>query len=207
MLVGLDPSGQRRRIGRVFGRVGSGRAAGFKTKPKDVADPAFLVEEIRRHEAVVIRLRRSDLLRLAISRINARRLRASTGRWNAGDGVAPVQPVSLDPETLRQALEACREEVDRVDALCRGSGRPVLDLDYVDVLRRPEEIVARCQEALGVPVLPLESAVRKNTDENLERAIPNLHELRDRFLGGPWEAVFDVDFSREDSTSAPGREG
>ncbi len=193
ILVGLDASRQRRAISQVFGRVRAGRVSGFKTKPKDVAEPEFLAEAIERYDAIVIRMRREDLLRLALSRINARRLHDAAGRWNAGDGVEPVPAVDLDPEVLREALLSTREEVDRVDALVGGLGRPAIDVAYHEILEAPAVVLDRIQSLLGVPNHPLESSVVKNTTEDLRKAIPNLDALRSAFRGDDLATIFDVD--------------
>lgn len=193
MLVGLDAAAQRRAVAQVFGRVRAGRAAGFKTKLKDVADPAFLAEMIERYDATVVRMRREDLLRLALSRINARRLHDAAGRWNAGEGVEPVEARAIEPEVLREALESARGEVDRVEAFVRRLDRPVVEVAYHEILQDPTAVLHRIQSVLGVRARALESRVVKNTTEDLAEAVPNLDEVVAAFEGGEWSRVFQVD--------------
>ena len=193
MLVGLDADAQRRAVAQVFGRVRGGRAAGFKTKLKDVADPAFLAEMIERYDATVVRMRREDLLRLALSRINARRLHDAAGRWNAGEGVAPVEARAIDPGVLREALESARGEVDRVEAFVRRLDRPVVEVAYHEILQDPAAVLGRIQSVLGVPPRSLESRVVKNTTEDLTEAIPNLEEIAAALEGEEWARIFEVD--------------
>lgn len=197
ILVGLDVAAQSRTVSSRWRRVAPGRACGFKTKMKDVADPTALAAAVDRHEAVVIRMRRDDRLRLAVSRINARRLREATGRWNAGDGTAPVTPEAIDPATLEAALAATAEEVARVDAFVTTLGRPVVEIAYVEILRDPEGVLDRVQSALGVPRRGLASSVVKNTGEDLRESLPNLDALREAFADSPWREVFEIDPARE----------
>jgi len=181
-----------------------GRAArGFKTKMKDVADPDALRNAIADAGALVIHMRRDDRLRLAISRINARRLHAATGRWNRQldrergreTDAAPVDPIGFDE--LHEALVASAAEVDRVATFVGSLAGDVVEVRYADILRSPEVVLESVQAAIGVPPRPLRSRVVKNSDEDLRTSIPDFDDLRARFAATPFAVAFDVDPRRE----------
>ena len=154
-----------------------GHAAGFKTKLKDVADLEDLRRRIRETPIAILAMRRSDLIRLAISRITARRLHEHSGRWNLDDrtSAAPTRPI--DAAELIEAIEHCDRTVRELEEFLAGLDAPRLDLEYAEILAEPTATLDRVQAFLGVRPQPLQSGVRKNTDEDLRRAVPNLSEL------------------------------
>ncbi len=177
---------------------GRRRARGFKTKMKDVADPAALRLAIEEREALVIHMRRDDRLRLALSRINARRLHDATGRWNRTAGTErdpDATPVTV--EELHRAFESNAEEVARVDAFVASLTSDVLEIRYADILRDAAAVLDRTQRAVRIEPRPLRSKVIKNTDEDVRPIIPDLTSMAARFADTPFAAAFDIDPARE----------
>ncbi len=175
-----------------------GHAAGFKTKLKDVADLDDLRRRIDGTPLAVILMRRSDLVRLAISRITARRLHQHSGRWNLDDrtSAAPTRPI--DAAELIEAIEHCDRTVRELEEFLAGFDAPRLDLEYAQILAEPTATLDRVQAFLGVPPHPLQSGVRKNTDEDLHRAVPNLPELLAAIGASRWAPLLSrFDASRE----------
>lgn len=179
ILVGLDAARQRRLIEE---RLGTGspttRVRGFKTKLKDVADldglRATIGDRVR-----VVHMQRRDLLRLAISTVNARRLHRSTGRWNRSDGVRELPPLEIDVGVMIETIDACAAAVERLGTFVASLAAPVLEVDYAEVLESPSELLQRVQRHVGVEPRSLRSAVLKNTGTDLHTAIANF----DRFAG------------------------
>ena len=200
MLVGRSAVEQRAEIVRLYGRSRKS-AVGFKTKLKDVADPGHLGDCIEEYDLVVLLMRRRDLLRLAISRINARRLHAATGRWNVRSKDRPVSGGDVSVDELVEALAACRDDVARLDDFVASAGVTPFEIEYADILAGPSEVLERVQEKLGVDPRRVVSSVAKNTSERLSSAVGNIDALRRELSGGPWESVFDVDPVSERASS------
>ncbi len=198
ILVRRDAREQADLIPGALAARGRIRARGFKTKMKDVADPDLLRTAIHAADAVVVHMRRPDRLRLALSRINARRLHAETGRWNRTESASHAArggPIAFDE--WHAALVACGEEVDRVDAFAASMAGEVVEVRYAEILRDPAGVLEAVQRAVGVAPRPLRSQVVKNTDEDLRTVIPDFDDLRARFADTPFATVFDVDPVRE----------
>lgn len=192
ILVGLSSEKQRAELERLYGRP-SRSAVGFKTKLKDVLDLDVLKACIQDHDLVVFRMRRRDLLRLAISRINARRLHAATGRWNRRSGDLPVSGVDVTVDELADALACSRDDVARLDDFIAAAGVVPCEIEYADILSEPAKVLARVQDVLGVPHRQLVSSVAKNTSQDLAAAVGNIEALRRELAGGEWASVFEVD--------------
>ena len=197
ILVRQAPEAQRRLVREALAPGRRVVARGFKTKMKDVADPDDLRAAIVEAHALIIHMRRADLLRLALSRINARRLHEATGRWNRTTDMPDSVAAPIMAEELEAALEACVEEVSRVEAFVGSVTGDVLDVRYVDILRAPEDVLASVQKAIGVEPRTVRSGVAKNTDEDLGGWLPDFDEWRRRFADTPFTAAFDIDPRRE----------
>ncbi len=197
ILVRQEPAAQRMLIRDALSPRRGVTARGFKTKMKDVADPDDLRAAIVEANALIIHMRRADLLRLALSRINARRLHEATGRWNRTTDMpdSVVAPVSV--EDLRAALEACAEEVSKVETFVESVSGDVIDIRYADILHVPEEVLASVQRAIGVDPRTVRSGVVKNTDEDLGEWLPDFDDWRRRFADTPFAAAFEIDPRRE----------
>lgn len=204
ILVKQDERAQRRLLDGILGAAPeAGHAAGFKTKLKDVADLDGLRRRIRETPIAIISMRRRDLVRLSISRITARRLHEHSGRWNLDDrtSAAPTRPI--ETAELFEAIEHCDRTVRELDAFTASLDAPRLDLEYAEILADPAATLAKVQRFLGIEACPLQSAVRKNTDEDLERAVPNLAELLDAIGSTRWAELLSG-FDRRRESLPPG---
>lgn len=187
ILVKQDEKAQRRLLDGILGAAPeAGHAAGFKTKLKDVADLEDLRRRIRETPVAILAMRRRDLIRLAISRITARRLHEHSGRWNLDErtSAAPARPI--DAAELIEAIEHCDRTVRELEEFLAGLEAPRLDLEYAEILAEPTATLDRVQAFLGVRPHSLQSGVRKNTDEDLRRAVPNLSELLEAVEATRW---------------------
>ena len=193
ILVRRSAAEQRKAFKRLLGDGAQPGANGFKTKLKDVAEPEALRSFVQEHDVSVIHMRRGDLLRLALSRINARRLHDATGAWNVRAGMSPVDEGEVGVEELVESLSSCRRDVLALEEYVRSLGVEPHVIEYADILVSPEAVLRTTQEFIGVPFRSLESSVFKNTSENLRRAVPNLDDLRRELGSGEWASVFEID--------------
>lgn len=197
ILVGRSPSEQARDWARLLGARGGSQVSGFKTKLKDVAEPESLSSWLNANPVVVIHMGRADLLRLATSKINARRLHEASGHWNAGEAVRPIEKTPIPVDLMEDALASSRQDVEGLQRFVDGLENPIRTVDYAEILQDPVGVLDRVQAWLELPVRSLEPRVVKNTDQDLRAAIPNLADLQAHFAQGPWAPVFDVDLVTE----------
>ncbi|MEW5773161.1 MAG: sulfotransferase [Thermodesulfobacteriota bacterium] len=71
-------------------------------------------------------------------------------------------------------------------------GMDVLELDYETLAADFAAHMARIQEHLGVPVLPLAPAIRKQRTAHINEVLINYWELRDRFVQTPHIKYFEM---------------
>jgi LPS sulfotransferase NodH len=167
------------------------RAVGFKTKLTDVLDPPAFARELQAHGARVIHLARHNLVKLAVSVLNAARLRRTIGRSNLHDPTDRPPPEAVDVQALDAILRersarnrALAEYVDRL-------GLPVLRLWYEDLLADEAGVIARCCSFLGVPPAAVHGRALKVTPDDLRAALLNFDEVKRFYAGTSYEAMLD----------------
>ena len=84
-------------------------------------------------------------------------------------------------ELARELLAAYIAELDL----------PTLCVAYEDLLTSRESTFGKVFDFLGVSLEPVESAALKNTPDDLRLVVKNFLELRDRYRGTEYEAMFD----------------
>ncbi|MGA0419373.1 MAG: hypothetical protein ACO3P9_05015 [Phycisphaerales bacterium] len=198
ILVAQTPDAQRRLVEERLGNPPApGESRGFKTKLKDVADLDALRVAIGTEVAVVHMVRR-DLLRLAISTINARRLHRRTGRWNRADGVRALPPLDVEIDVLLATIDECATAVATLADYIGSLAAPVLEVDYAEVVHDPEGLLRRVQQHVGGAPRPLASGVLKNTGTDLREAVADFDRLTRDLAGSRWNRLLeDLDPAEE----------
>ncbi|MCE2884578.1 MAG: hypothetical protein LW806_06740 [Planctomycetaceae bacterium] len=166
------------------------RAVGFKTKPKDVRDPAGFRALLDALDVRPITLLRRNLVKLAVSTINARRIHQATGRWNNAADAPELAPVAIDPLELERQIAACDAAQRDVLRLAGGLRTPALALEYEELLADLVAALGRVTDFLGVQPLPMQAGTGKATPDDLRAALLNHDELREHFRGTAREADF-----------------
>lgn len=180
------------------GPVVSRRAAfGFKTKLRDIHDPAAFGAILRATDCRVIELTRVNDVKHAVSRINARRLHDQTGRWNREPGDPPLEPAPITPADLDLHLERVETEKADIHTFVEQLGLPALTINYEDLLGALRPTLEQLFAFISVRDIAVEGTTQKNTDDNLGRAVTNLADLRDHYRGTRFEAMFEDRSSSE----------
>ena len=191
ILVGMKSSLQHRELMNTFGKPPrSGRARGFKTKLKDVEDKPELARLINDHEIKVIHMARKDLLKLAVSRINARRLKDQLGQWNRDEKTERLPAFEIDVNTMEASLLTCHDAVEELELFMADLSTEVLTIEYDDILKDSSACIHDVLGFLEVDQCELESSVRKNTNDDLSKVILNYTELRRSMENGRWASCF-----------------
>lgn len=167
------------------------KAVGFKTKLRDVLDQDGFATILNDVDAKIIYLDRRNDVKHAISRITARRLKDTIGRWNRYDGDQKLDPIDVDFEDFQTRLDAVEAEKTTISDYVNQLDRPLLHLDYEDLLADPTATFHQILAFLGLPPAPIQGTTLKNTSDDLREVVTNFDELRARYAGTRYEAMFD----------------
>lgn len=190
------PAAQLERARRCYaGSRGSllpARAAGFKTKLWDVLDPDGLAEVLRDVRARVIHMRRDNVVKGAVSTINAERLRERTGHWTMYRDEHRPEPFAIDIPRLRSWIASREEGDERIRAYIRDLELPSMELTYEELRGGPGEAMRRLGEFLGVRLRPPaldRSRSRKVTPDDLREVLTNYDAVAAALHGTPYEPM------------------
>jgi LPS sulfotransferase NodH len=173
------------------------RAIGFKTKVRDVYDLEAFARVLTACDVRAIALDRRNAVKQAVSNLNADRLHQALGEWNLPDGKARLGPFTAEPADFDDALRRVVFAQEMLDVFVRHLRVPVLRLEYEDLLREPAGWFGSVCRFIGVPPAEPRSAVAKNTDDDLRSVLLNFDELKARYDGTPYAAMFDDRVARE----------
>ncbi len=167
------------------------KAIGFKTKLKDVLDLEGFARLLPQKQTHIIHMQRRNVIKAVVSRVNARRLHDKIGVWNLYDEADRLAPAMLDYEQFdtmvrnREAQDkALSEFVARFDL-------PKMVIAYEDLLQDRDRVLHELFDFLRIRWVPLEATTKKNTGDDLRQAIANYDEIRERYAGTRYEAMFD----------------
>jgi hypothetical protein len=160
---------------------------GSKQNMLAVRDDAAMMELIRSAGVRVVRLRRANLVKAAVSQMRAeqyaQKMAAETGErlWAIKKGRPTLGRAALDPELLVKRI-GVMEGCDRRLMQAFDAGE-VLDIDYEDVNAALDDTVRRVRDFLGVPHRVYHVPFDKATPDRLEEAIENFDEIVARLKG------------------------
>lgn len=167
------------------------RAAGFKTKPYDVLDPAGFIDVLNEAGARLIVLQRRNVVKQAVSRCNAVRLERATGDWNLYSEEERLRSTRIELDEFERGLSTIEKRRRQLARFLEKLDLPRLDLFYEDILADHDAAFASCFAHLGVEPRPVRGRASKNTADDLRRAVDNVDELRRAYAGTAYEAMFD----------------
>ncbi|MBA3810315.1 MAG: hypothetical protein H0X27_01485 [Caulobacteraceae bacterium] len=157
---------------------------GCKQNLRRVASPDQVGSLLANRGIRLIRLRRDNYLKVAISQLRgeiyAERSRAETGvrLWGVHVGRAPLGPQPLDAKRFLRVVALAKDTDHRL--ACFTPDTPTLDIEYEQLLAGSDRVAAATCEWLGLSARrPATPKFIKATPDNLEEAVPNLPELRD----------------------------
>ena len=163
---------------------------GSKQNMLAIRDDTAMAGLIRGAGLRVVRLRRANLVKAAVSQIRAEQYADKTGAetgqrlWAVKKGHAPLGRAAIDPELLATRI-GIMEAADR-RLMQAFAAAEVLDIDYEDVRASLDAVVARVRDHLGVPQAPFNVPYDKATPDSLQDAIENYDAVRARLDGTPY---------------------
>ena len=159
---------------------------GFKTKLRDVLDQEAFSTLLQESSCSIISLKRYNIVKHAVSRLNARRLFRTQGLWNITSNEQSLGPLTIEPCKLRELIIDMQEQQREIDVFVNNLRLPTMEVFYEDLLDNKEQCLQRICCFLGAPYLNMRSNLLKNTDNCLEGAIENFPEVCQEFLGSEY---------------------
>jgi len=171
--------------------IGKKAALGFKTKLVDVLDMEGFTRLLQKKHCHIIQMRRRNMVKAVVSRINARRLYEASGHWNLYKEADRMPPLEIDLQQFDQYLEERRQADQALDDYAQGLGLPKLKVEYEDLLVNRDRAMQELFAFIKVPAQQLQGKTLKNTQDDLRAVVLNFDELRTRYAGTVYEPMFD----------------
>jgi LPS sulfotransferase NodH len=160
---------------------------GSKQNLMAVRDMPALADVLSRNGVRVVRLRRDNFLKSAVSQIRAEQYAEKTGRetgtklWAVKKGAEGLGPSHIDPKILVQRMEVMESlHAKLMSALPHDA---VLDIEYEEVNSSLDAVVKRLRAYLDVPEKAYAVPYDKATPDDLSGAILNYSEIRAHVQG------------------------
>jgi hypothetical protein len=166
-------------------------AVGFKTKLSVVKDPEELANLLRVLGARIIVMQRRNSIKHAVSWFNAHRIHDATGYWNLYNEENRLPLATIDVAEFDRWLKQVEIEKHELESYAKSMQLPTLYLYYENLLVDQRETLEQVFSFLGVRSEPVQSGTCKNTSDDLREAVSNFDELRSRYVGTPYEQMFD----------------
>jgi len=157
---------------------------GSKQAMMAVRDATAMTAMLRRAGVRVVRLRRDNLVKAAVSQMraeaHAEKLRRETGEgpWAIKKGMAPPEPSALDIDLLLKRIGIMEQKHHALMAAF--APEEVLDIEYEEINTALDDVVRRVRDYLDVPQKPYEVPFIKATPDKLKDAIVNYADVRTR---------------------------
>jgi LPS sulfotransferase NodH len=171
--------------------IGKKAALGFKTKLVDVLDMDGFTNLLKKKNCHIIQMRRRNMVKAVVSRINARRLYETSGHWNLYKESDRMPPLAIDPQQFDQYLEERRQADQALDNYTNGLGLPKIKVEYEDLLVNRDRAMKELFAFIKVRPQQLQGKTLKNTQDNLREVVVNFDILRDRYAGTVYGPMFD----------------
>jgi hypothetical protein len=147
---------------------------------------------LRENAVRIVRLRRDNHVKTAVSQMRAELYAEKTGRetgirrWAVRRGNEGLGPTRLDPDVLLERIGVMENLHARL--MTAFPDEPLLDIEYEEINTSLEPVVDRLRQFLGLPGQPFTVPFVKATPDSLFEAIANFPEIRNRLAGTPWMA-------------------
>ena len=174
---------QERWLTEFFSETEELELIGSKQNILSIREPRTVGRILRDHGVSLIRMRRANVLKVAVSQLRAeiyaRKTLAQNGTamWGVRSGRVPLGPSELDPRRFLTAVKTAKSADEKI--LAFRPDLPTLDIDYRELQADPGRIVRYACRWLGLDVGgEVSPGFIKATPDDLATAVPNLAELR-----------------------------
>jgi len=171
--------------------VGRNKARGFKTKTMDILDPDGFAELMRRRQCKIIQLQRRNLVKAVVSTVNAKRLWEQSGTWNLLNEKNRLSEFTVTPDVFDELLQQRIQWDDELESYVQSLHLPTLKLNYEELLTDEAGFISRIYSFLALKPKPAHGITLKNTKDDLRHVLLNFNDLRVKYAGTPYQAMFD----------------
>ena len=171
--------------------IGKNKVIGFKTKPANLLDLEGFAELLRQHRCRIIQLQRRNQVKSVVSHLNGKRLAEKTGMWGLYDENNRPTAFAIDPEEFDATLKNRQMVEQRLVDYVQSLKLPVLAIYYEEMLVNLDDLMKRIFNFLEVAPHSVRASELKITSDDLREVLTNFDELKARYLGTPYEAMFD----------------
>lgn len=141
----------------------------------------------------VVRLRRDNLVKSALSQIRAEQYadfserELGDRRWALYNGAAPMGPTRVDPAILLERIALMERAQARLMAAF--AGHEVMEIEYEQINSGLDDAVDALRSFLDLPRKPYRVPFAKMTPDELSQAFLNYAEIRESLSGTPYAAM------------------
>lgn len=157
-------------------------ALGFRTKIEHQSDLDQFVNVVNNEKIICFSLQRRNLVKKAISRINAVALYKETNDYNRKSKDFKPKQYEVKPNKLVKEIEICEEQL-RITSEFIGRLNNVNIIYYEQILLDEQGFFDGIIEKLGIEHKELKTTVFKNTGDDLSKSIINYDEIKERLSG------------------------
>lgn len=171
--------------------IGKKAALGFKTKLVDVLDMDGFTRLLQSKGCHIIQMRRRNMVKAVVSRINARRLYEASGNWNLYKEADRMPPLEIDPQQFERFLDERKQADQTLDAYVSSLNLPRIKVEYEDLLVNRDRVMRELFTFIKVRPQQLQGKTLKNTQDDLKEVVLNFDDLRSRYRGTAYASMFD----------------
>jgi len=135
----------------------------------------------------IVRMRRANVVKAAVSQVRARDHAATSGGWSIAPDEPAPGPSFIEPMRLRGVIDT----MVAADAMLRSmfTGCAVHDVEYADLLRDLDGVVHRVRDFLTIEQRAYQVTHAKMTPDDLTASVLNLDEIALSLRGTPYEQL------------------
>jgi LPS sulfotransferase NodH len=160
---------------------------GFINKLSDILESTLFAEQLRVYVDRIVSLRRNNVLKQAVSSINAQRMFSLTGKTHAYSTHEIPNAFEIDIRLLDRSIERFNACVARQERFIADLGLPIFELTYESVVTKERETLNELCEYLSISKEHIgsiaASTLMKQTNSNLRVALRNFDELCEHYRG------------------------
>jgi LPS sulfotransferase NodH len=161
------------------------KALGFRTKIEHQADLPKFIDYVNQNDIICFSLQRRNLVKKAISRINAVKLFKETKDYNRKSREFERKATEIRPNKLLTEIKVCEDQLHTTNDFLIEL-YDVSILYYEQILIDERDFFNGIIKKLRVPPNELETSVFKNTSDDLSKSLSNYEEIKSRLLNTPY---------------------
>lgn len=168
---------------------------GAKLAVNSFVEPAWFASEINRLGIRIIRMRRRNLVKAAVSQIRAREFaehskqKYGQASWGVRKAKDILPPSHIEFAEISKLVDRSARQVAEFETFCASLTTPALDIEYSELTRDIDGTVEKVFRFLGLDPVRRPPEFVKATSDDLSEALSNFDDLIAGFRGTDYEAM------------------